>query len=974
MKAKLFELTGNGACRRRRTYQYDFGERNLDYIMKAREEKKAIYEGITGRKTPDEIKEDLKEAFEKFDFLSDRQRKIHTSDAIRQVLRYVSSEKRKPEAPLERTVILGTDASGENVTITMKPTVFSEVVPVYKEEEKGRRKKKEEEEKPICYIPQIEVVQYKCKKPSKAIDKQAHVKENLELYALLKYGRLLVMPGETVRVKASIYYLRKTNDSNSVTEPKFDPDFFNLRGGNNIIHLEEDITKDIFSIPFTDEERTEMDKHFEPLVKRFANGMEEEDCSEQECSSCPLDHVCHFKEAPASVTEKKSGKTVRSIRFTPQQFQAKEYEKGICRINAGAGAGKTLTIAYRVVSLLNKGVKPEEILVTTFTNAAGTELRERIMAYAEDDGIADEVDIRKIRIQTFNAFGDDIIKAEYARLGFDKAPLLIDEVERYRIIASMIAEENVPGLDYRNFTANNFGVKGAVAIAAKVFDILKRHREYTSADTKQILEDLGNDAAFCTEESIAKLYLLYNDYDNRLREENRIEYSDQEGLIFELLDSEPYYFEQFKLRHLIIDEFQDSSKNQLDIIKRLVECPTFESLMVVGDDDQSIYGFRETTPEYITHFDDVMGAKIDDIELVENHRSTPEIIHFANNIIRHNTSRLGKSLHATRPSGDPVRVKGFYCKADEINFVVADIKKKLEEGRKAEDIAVIARNKAELLDVADALAKESIPSVIQFPEPLCEDSRVLAACAMINAVRDKSDTKDLLIYANALVSGKLKDADKESIDKAVAAATERIDNFLRKEGETDKKEALKTMLEELDPADADNPNGKDSLYAAFRETLLARDTEEAIRYCDDFNRYGENVAAKRSGNYPGIVLSTAHSSKGLEWPVVYNMITKYDSDKYHTWSKKNHDRMEEERRLFFVSATRARDELIVTGQYVLGTVKNRVAHQFILEALRALGEEISDTQIIYDEHKWRENEKAKKKAEKAAEERTSGVA
>ena len=127
-----------------------------------------------------------------------------------------------------------------------------------------------------------------------------------------------------------------------------------------------------------------------------------------------------------------------------------EDKKGIVRINAGAGAGKTLVVVLRVISLLMRGVKPEEILLISFTATAAAEMRDRIKVYAEDFGI--DTDLSAMRIQTFNAFGNDILKEKFDEFGFPKPPTVIDNIDRSRIISEILDNHDViSGLDYRNY-------------------------------------------------------------------------------------------------------------------------------------------------------------------------------------------------------------------------------------------------------------------------------------------------------------------------------------------------------------------------------------------------------------------------------------------------------------------------------------------------------------------------------------------
>lgn len=373
----------------------------------------------------------------------------------------------------------------------------------------------------------------------------------------------------------------------------------------------------------------------------------------------------------------------------------------------------------------------------------------------------------------------------------------------------------------------------------------------------------------------------------------------------------------------------------------------------------SIYGFRDTSPYYIINIDKVLGCKVDDINMVENHRSTPQIIEMANKEIARNKNRIVKELVATRPDGEPVIVKGFLTSDEERKYVVEQIAARIKGGTKPEDIAVLARNKSELNKMADLLAKEGIPSVIQFPEKVVEDSRVMACFAMLRAIKDSDARSDLLAYANGIAGGTLKNADEDELEKAVEEAMIRIKAYRAVTDEEEKKEALKEMLDEMDP------DKMDSIYQSFCETLLLRNSEKVFTYAEDFETFGGNQAMRRVGNYPGVVLSTAHSSKGLEWPIVFAMIGGYDSPELQGITRLKIERTEEERRLLFVSITRARDVLYITSQYTCGgKLGDYYYNRFLAECLRNIGEDYSTEAIEQERHEKKKEADRKKREEK----------
>ena len=925
---KFYELDKrNKTCLAKRNYPYDFPVGNETYVLRAGIIRSRLRDLLFSRLTMADLEETVKEDFKALDYPSEKQREEHERRAAFLIARAYLSETRRRYPTKTLTVDIGDGEPGE----VSPDAVFYE----------GG--------------DSITVTRYEAKKADMSLKAS---KNSLRLYALLKYGRQLVAPGKTVHLTAEIIYLRREDDKSGEDIAPYAAGSKKLtdKGGKNVFRLTETYTAPLSG----GEAETETDRRYAEAVKAYSAGTLQEDCTQSDCAACDMQPLCSWADPPMQAAKAAVTRKASAIMLTPEQRTAKEYERGIVVINAGAGAGKTTVVAMRVVALLNKGVKPEEILMISFTNAAAQEMRARIDFLAEDDGIADEVDISKIYTVTFNAFGDSIALDNHKALGYPEPPHLIDDVERFGIVAEMISANIIDGLDYKNFDSNERFVKGAVATAAKAFELFKKHPTLGYGDLDELYDLFSEYHAFCPKDSFEKLYRLFPEYDRRLRDNCLLEFVDQENLIFEVLTDNPYYFEKYGFRHVIVDEFQDTNERQMEIIKKLTVCPSFESLMVVGDDSQAIYSFRDTSPEFIINFQKIMGCKVDDIRLLENHRSTPQIIDFANKINELNTNRVIKDLVATRPDGEPVTVKGFLTAEEEQEYVVAEIGKRISTGTRPEDIAVMARNKSELGKLADMLAKAGIPAVVQYPEKLLEDSRVYAALSMLKAIKDPG-AKYLIYYANGLEAGALKTADEAAVKAACDKALEKINAYKAIPDEPGKKEFLTGMLAELDP------DKTDQLYTAFVEKLMLRPTTDKIfKYAAQFERFGKTVAVKRTGNYPGVVLSTAHSSKGLEWPVCFNMIGGYDKKELHTsGGASTLARVEEERRLLFVSSTRARDKLYITSKYTCGgSAGNYVYNRYLGESFHAIGESYSTEKVEAERLARKKAEAEKAKAEK----------
>ena len=623
-------------------------------------------------------------------------------------------------------------------------------------------------------------------------------------------------------------------------------------------------------------------------------------------------------------------------------------KKKIIRINAGAGAGKTLVVVLRVINLLLKGAKPEEILLISFTKNAAAEMRARIKLYAEDFGI--EEDLSHMRIQTFNAFGDDILKLKHEDFGFSKPPRVIGNIDRSRIINQILDEhEKIDGLDYRNYTLESRYTCGALPMVEKIFQIIKKNR-YGKGDGELIKEKLKKSISVDTIEEVID---LYDDYDNILRDESFIEFADQESMIFELFDRDPFFVDSLGIRYIIVDEFQDTNKQEIEILKLLRDTACFENLMCVGDDSQAIYGdIKDTTPDYIRNLDTVFGEEIENIDLLINYRSQANIIDFANKINDLNIHKIDKALIPARPAGKPVVVRGFLDDQERLDYVVEMVEKKLDEGYNPEDIAILTRNNPQLQRYVDLLTKKGIPTEIGGYEVILENCRVKAAVGFFNVMQDKANTSDLLKYVNAKLHGGLMDKTEEEIAELCDDALAEIE-ALEAYDEEEKKEEIMRLLRALD-------SNEDEIFNGFLDDIELRPTAERMtEYVDAYQKYGQKEKAKRSKVYPGVKLMTAFASKGLEWPVVFNDINEYESDRIPRYGES--DASEETRRLYFVSATRARDELYVVANYVAyGPARDHVYNRYLKESYDIVGQKFDASSI---EAQIKEK-KARQKAER----------
>lgn len=924
-KINSFELSASNRCDKRRNFSLVKTERGSDeFSKKAKEVKTILREALLNHWDKATIIAETQVAFENLEFPTEKTRNIQAKDMALCIERYARCETR---TPLPESAVESMELPIWDFDVNIKPDY-------------------------IFYTNQgLEIVKIKTSKPKISAfgqKRDSSANKCLELYALFCYGRAIVPKGKSMQVTASYYYLRKSNDS--VNKNHFDLDFFDDTG-KNVVSLKDTVAKNDKGVSAL----CSLDEIFRPQFEEFFTG--DTECEEEDCKTCDFYHICNYKYSPQYVVKEHKVKSLSDLALTPQQETAIAFEKGVARINAGAGAGKTLVVALRVVTLLLKGYKPEDILMLTFTNTGAGEMAERVQLYNDDFGTG--TDTSKMTITTFNAFANDIVVKEYDKLGFLEPPTLIDDIERADIISSVLRGTTIDGLDYRNFYMNSRYCKGALPVASLAFNIIKTYK-LSIGDEPVLQKHLGTNIRFMSLTALPQLLKAYGEYDKLLKQGNLIEYADQELLLFELLRQDPYYLEKLNFKHIIVDEFQDSNQQQLELIQELRDCPAFESLMVVGDDSQAIFSFRDTSPEFIINFFDIM--EVDekdraDFYLLENHRSTPEIIKVANELNNLNVEKVDKELIATRESGKPVVVRGFYTNEEEDSYICEKILEKIKGGTKSEDIAYVAADRYALLDMGSRLTEAGVPWVMLNPEPVLENAKVIAAISLAKAVDDPRNTEGMLTYLNALYTNELLHKKETEINRLVKGLKKEIEH-IHNLPEAEKQKAFHDLIEPLDD--------DDELYERFLETIKRRKTFTAeLKYMKDYELYGEKITFKRCRDYPGIVLTTAHSSKGLEWPIVFCSLTKYDYAELYSGPRGK--KIEEKRRLVFVSLTRAKDELYVTSRYIaFGDKKNRSYNKFLHELYDITGQVFNPIDPMEEE---REKEARKKARERAKERR-----
>ena len=912
-------LKRDGRCAKRRKFNFLTNEVSQDILKKAGAERKVALDAFYNKYSFKEIKEALETEYDERNiyFATNKTKARQVEIMTKCIYRFVSSVLK---VPVKRNDIKEVTISFDELSkdVIVKPDIIFETA------------------------DSIEIVKLKTKKPDvtqRGKKRDGSAMTSLELYALWCYGRKMLPAGSSKTITAAYYFLKKPNDR--FTEDlsyHFDTEFYDVK---NVITLSENVVK------YADGNCNEsnLDKVFSPQLTEYEEG--DVECDKTNCEYCDMKELCSFKHAPVYEEEDAVVRSLSRIKLTPEQKDAIECEDAYIRCNAGAGAGKTLVVALRVVNLILSGVKPEHIMLCTFTNSGAGEMRERIKSYLEDYSV--DVDTDAITIKTFNAFCNDIIIDEYDKLGFESEPKLIEEPERARLISKIADAHEVENLDYTNFDSPLVWNSG-LNVMSRAFDVIKKY-QLNIGDENILKEKLPYTLEPATYEQLLE---CYNEYYNVMRENNLIEFADQELLFFELLQQNPYYLEDFGYKYIIVDEFQDSNESQMKLIKALCSCTSFKSLMVVGDDSQSIFSFRDTSPEFIINFFDRMNvpeSERKDIFLINNYRSTQNIIKLANKVNELNENRVKKDLIATREAGIIPEVRGFHEKTAEYEYIINKVKKLINSGEAPEDISCILADRYMIMEVGNLLTEAGIPWISLNPEPILENSRVVAAIALAKAIDNPKSTKDIMVYVNAQLNNELLDMAEDDIQANIAAMSSEI-NRISKLKDIDKSAVFIDMLESIDYEE-------DEIYESFIDSLNFRKSfAQKLEYILAVEKYGYKMTKKREKRYPGVTLTTIHSSKGLEWKHCILSLTKV----YDLHCKGDKEYQEEKRRLVFVGITRARDTLTITGQYVAygSESKGYQLNMYLKEIFEAL--DVSYDPVDHD----KEARHAAKKTEAAA--------
>ncbi|MGC7726274.1 DNA helicase PcrA [Staphylococcus epidermidis] len=623
-----------------------------------------------------------------------------------------------------------------------------------------------------------------------------------------------------------------------------------------------------------------------------------------------------------------------------EQSEAVRTTEGPLLIMAGAGSGKTRVLTHRIAYLLDeKDVSPYNILAITFTNKAAKEMKARV-----EHLVGEEAQV--IWMSTFHSMCVRILRRDADRIGIERNFTIIDPTDQKSVIKDVLKSENI---DSKRFEPRMF-----IGAISNLKNELK-----TPEDAQKEANDFHSQM----------VATVYKGYQRQLSRNEALDFDDLIMTTINLFERVPETLEYYqnKFQYIHVDEYQDTNKAQYTLVKLLAN--KFKNLCVVGDSDQSIYGWRGADIQNILSFEeDYPEAKT--IFLEQNYRSTKNILNAANEVIKHNSERKPKGLWTANSGGDKIQYYEAMTERDEAEYVVKEIMKHQRSGKKYSEMAILYRTNAQSRVLEETFMKSNIPYTMVGGQKFYDRKEIKDLLSYLRVIANSNDdislqriinvpkrgigpssVEKIQTYAlqnNISMFDALAEVDFIGLSKKVTQEcisfyemiqnlikeqefleiSEIVDEVLQKSGYRDmldREQSIesRSRLENLDefmsvPKDYEEntPLGEQSLINFLTDLSLVADIDEA----DTQN---------------GVTLMTMHSAKGLEFPIVFIMGME-ESLFPHIRAIKSEDdhEMEEERRICYVAITRAEELLYITNattRMLFGRSQSNMPSRFLKE-------------------------------------------
>ena len=632
-----------------------------------------------------------------------------------------------------------------------------------------------------------------------------------------------------------------------------------------------------------------------------------------------------------------------------KQKEAVLETQGPCLVIAGAGSGKTKVLTHKIAYLIaEKNIAPWNILAITFTNKAANEMKERI------EGLVGDV-AKDIWMGTFHSICVRILRKYIDRIGFDSSFLIFDTQDQRTLV-----KECLKALD----------------IDDKMFTDRSVLSEISNAKN-EMLEPMQYCVKYQSDFRKAKIGEIYTLYQKRLKENNAIDFDDIINYTIKILTENPdaleYYTEKFK--YVLVDEYQDTNKAQFTLVTILAS--RYGNITVVGDNDQGIYSFRGADISNILNFEkDFPGTKI--IKLEQNYRCTGNILKAANYVIKNNETKYEKKLWTENEEGKLPAIYQGDDEYDEARYIVEQINTlKREEYFKYSDFSILYRMNSQSRAIEDILLREDIPYKVVGGLKFYERKEIKDCIAYLRLIANQSDNISLKRIINEPKRGigktsldnieeisyqtgnsmyeVIKHADEYGLNRVFVNSREfieLIEDLKNKKDETQVSELIKMVLSKSGYTKAlelENTVEAESRIQNLDELLtVAMEFEE--EYAENsLNEFLESITLSSDVDNlqetdESVTLMTLHSAKGLEFPVVF--LVGMEEGIFPGYKSIGEPKeLEEERRLFYVGITRAKQYLYLTcakHRTIFGSTSYNAISRFVKEIPEELLEGYSD--------------------------------
>ncbi len=611
-----------------------------------------------------------------------------------------------------------------------------------------------------------------------------------------------------------------------------------------------------------------------------------------------------------------------------KQKQAVATENKRALVIAGAGSGKTTVLTRKIAHIINSGVSAQNIFAVTFTNKAAKEMKERV------EKLFNKNTVDGIWIGTFHSLFNKILRKHAHLVGVETNYEIIDDEDQKKILRIVIDEDLKLFQEYEK-KERTAQIKEAV-LQAMTYISNKKDNGLQPDDCEWTLLDSNK---YCT-----NLLAVYFKYEERLRDINAVDFGDLILYPYIIFRDNKSVLEiyQNNFKHVLVDEFQDTNFTQYELVKMLSKKG---SLFVVGDDDQSIYEWRNANVENIIDFDKEFKSA-DIIKLEQNYRSTSNILNGANGLIDKNKKRRGKNLWSDKGTGDKIQVLLTNSPYDEADYIASYIKDEIRKGKKASDFAVLYRINAlsrtmemklndyrvpyKIIGGLAFWARSEIKDMLAYLSIVDNPNNFLAFERIINVptrgIGEKTFQK-IRNYAEEH-SINFKDALKDFVEKSLLPkkSLEAVSEFyslinelyVLKSNNVTIKEYIEYIIENttiIDFYKEDGADKGDERIANVMELIAASENfqnENLSSSVQDFVNFAMlQTTFDKNDNGDYVQLMTVHTAKGLEFDTVF--VIGMEMDIFPSSRSIKENKIEEERRLAYVALTRAKSKLFLSN-------------------------------------------------------------